>query len=82
MSTPWRARTRRHLPHALAAALLVAAAAVATAQGEASREPEGEETAAFAEFVTGVRIDAAERGISAATLDAVLPGIRLHRRAI
>lgn len=38
--------------------------------------------AAFEAFLQGVRAEALERGIGAATLDTVLPTIELHRRAI
>lgn len=40
------------------------------------------EAAAFQDFLQGVRAEALERGIGAATLDAVLPTIELHRRAV
>jgi membrane-bound lytic murein transglycosylase B len=74
---------RHHPRQALAAVLLVATAAAVNAQGNVSREPAAvDETSAFAEFMAGIRVDAAERGVRAATLDAVLPGIQLHRRAI
>ncbi len=41
-----------------------------------------EEDAAFAEWLAALRSDALERGISAATLDAVLPGITQQRQVI
>jgi membrane-bound lytic murein transglycosylase B len=40
------------------------------------------ETAAFEAFLNEIRAAAAEREISTATLDAVLPGIRIHRQAV
>ena len=40
------------------------------------------EAAAFAAFLAEIRTAATERGIAKETLDAVLPAIRLHRRAI
>ncbi len=43
---------------------------------------EAEEQAAFQAFLVEFRAEARERGISEQTLDQVLPGIRLHRRAI
>lgn len=84
MSTlTWLTRPRRALRYALAALLLAGAAGVGTAQSDAATESATvDEPARFAEFLRGVRVDAAERGISAATLDAVLPGIALHRRAV
>jgi membrane-bound lytic murein transglycosylase B len=55
-------------------------AAQSGADAEAQAPPD--EASAFAEFVRGVRVDAERRGIGAATLDAVLPNIQLHRRAV
>jgi membrane-bound lytic murein transglycosylase B len=43
---------------------------------------DAEEQAAFQTFLQGVRDEALERGISAETLDEILPSISLHRRAI
>lgn len=68
-------------------ALFAGAAPLAvSAQSAADTQPAAEaprdEAAAFAEFVRGVRVDAEQRGIGAATLDAVLPTIQLHRRAV
>jgi membrane-bound lytic murein transglycosylase B len=40
------------------------------------------EAAAFQKFLEDVRVTAVERGIRAATLDTVLPTIRIHRQAV
>lgn len=65
--------------------LLLAAASAATfsaaAQEPTDAAPAGEATA-FAAFLDEMRTAAVERGIRNETLDAVLPGIRLHRRAV
>jgi len=60
--------------------MLVTALAVAADHTGIAQEES--ETAAFQTFLQGVRAEALERGITAATLDAVLPTIELHRRAI
>jgi membrane-bound lytic murein transglycosylase B len=60
------------------AALWLAAAA----SNLAAQAPELDEGEAFQAFLSEMRTAAIERGIRAATLDEVLPTIRLHRRAV
>ena len=67
MKLPWQAL--------LVAVLAIPAGGTVVAQDES-------EAAAFQTFLQSVRAEALERGIAAATLDAVLPTIELHRRAI
>jgi membrane-bound lytic murein transglycosylase B len=63
------------------AALLVATWLPANAA--LAQEPATDaEAAAFQAFLGEIRAAATERGIRGATLDAVLPAIRIHRRAI
>ncbi len=73
--------TSRHFVRlgALLAPLLVASAALA--QQSAETEADGD-TAAFETFLGELRSAALERGIRAETVDAVLPGVRIHRRAV
>ena len=66
-------------------ALLLVAAACGAAFAAAAQEPPAAadaEAAAFAAFLDEMRAAAVERGIRNETLDAVLPGITLHRRAV
>ena len=53
--------------------------AASTLAAQPNNRDEGE---AFQAFLSDVRAEALERGITAATLDAVLPTIELHRRAV
>jgi membrane-bound lytic murein transglycosylase B len=62
---------------AIGAAIAWAAAGVAVAQVEAPAED-----AAFQAFLGEIRGAALERGIRSETIDAVLPGIRIHRQAV
>jgi membrane-bound lytic murein transglycosylase B len=62
-------------------AIVAASACPALAQVEEPPD-EAAETAAFAAFLEEVRGTALERGIRAATVDAVLPTIRIHRQAV
>ena len=66
-------------------ALLLLVAACGGAFSATAQEPPdaaaGEATA-FAAFLDELRTAAVERGLRSETLDAVLPGIRLHRRAV
>jgi membrane-bound lytic murein transglycosylase B len=75
---PRRRRTRQ--------ALVVAAAAFGAALAARAQEPTAsaadDEAAAFAAFLDEMRAAAVARGIRDETLDAVLPGIKLHRRAV
>src|SRR5262249_16934287 len=68
----------------LAVAMLAAFVNAATAQVEPQqRDAENAADAArFEAFLGEIRTTATARGISAPTLDAVLPTIRLHRRAV
>lgn len=59
--------------------LAAACARVALAQDTSAAEPD---TAAFQTFLTDIRGAALERGIRAETLDAILPNVRIHRRAV
>jgi len=63
-------------------AIALAAAHVGTAQVGEQQPDAAAEAAAFEAFVREIRAAAAERGIGNATLDAVLPSIRLHRQAV
>lgn len=76
-------RRGRAWRRAIGALLAGAFALAAAAQSEAPAENTApDEETAFAEFLRGLRTEAEQRGIRAATLDAVLPGIKLHRRAV
>jgi membrane-bound lytic murein transglycosylase B len=66
----------------LAIAMTVAWARMANAQAEQQPPEPAAEAAAFATFLDEIRTTATERGIGSATLDAVLPSIRLHRQAV
>ena len=59
----------------------VALAALCTAGAFAQVDTPAED-AAFQTFLTEIRATALERGIRADTVDAVLPGIRIHRQAV
>jgi membrane-bound lytic murein transglycosylase B len=62
---------------------IIATVWLAAAAGHlAAQTAERDEAAAFQAFLSEMRTAALERGIRAATLDAVLPTIRLHRRAV
>ena len=62
---------------------IVAFAAAFAGDVLAQDEPPAEsETAAFQAFLSEIRGAALERGIRTETLDAVLPSIRIHRRAV
>jgi membrane-bound lytic murein transglycosylase B len=78
--------TRGLRPLLLCAMAVVGGLGTLTASAQntegAATEAPPDEAGAFAEFLRGVRADAEKRGIGAATLDAVLPGITLHRRAV
>ncbi|HUQ53464.1 MAG TPA: lytic murein transglycosylase [Gammaproteobacteria bacterium] len=63
-------------------ALVIALARVGSAQVEQPQTEDATEAAAFAAFLAEIRTAASQRGIDDATLDAVLPSIRIHRRAI
>lgn len=54
----------------------------ATASQVAAQAAELDEGAGFQAFLGEMRTEALDRGIRAATVDAVLPTIRLHRRAV
>ena len=62
--------------------IVVAVWVVAAANGAAGQSAEPDETARFQAFLTELRAAALERGISAATVDTVLPTVTLHRRAV
>jgi membrane-bound lytic murein transglycosylase B len=64
-------------PFIALAALWLAPAVFAQVQGDASTED-----AAFQQFLSEIRGTALERGIRAETVEAILPGIRLHRQAV
>ena len=72
---------RRRFAGAIAIALL-AAQVGALAQVEEPQPEAAAEAAAFAAFLSEMRMAAAERGIGSVTLDAILPSIQLHRRAV
>jgi len=64
-------------------ALSTLAAALAYAQEEVAPEAtEAEEYAAFQTWLVDLRVEALERGISAATLDSIIPTIEPQRRVI
>ncbi|MGJ8687878.1 MAG: lytic murein transglycosylase [Gammaproteobacteria bacterium] len=64
-------------------ALSTLAAALAYAQEEVAPEAtEAEESAAFQAWLVDLRVEALERGISAATLDSIIPTIEPQRRVI
>ena len=60
-------------------AALWLAAAASNLAAQAAELADGEP---FQAFLQGVRTEALARGVGAATLDAVLPTVKLHRRAI
>jgi membrane-bound lytic murein transglycosylase B len=66
----------------LVLAILLADLGTVAAQDDQQQPDAVAEAAAFAAFLSEIRATASERGIGNATLDAVLPGIRLHRRAV
>jgi membrane-bound lytic murein transglycosylase B len=69
----------------LALATLITAAAMAqveNAQLVPAQPDEAAEQAAFQAFLAEIRGAALERGIRAATVDAIVPGIALHRQAV
>ena len=53
-----------------------------SAQSSRAQEVALDDAASFQSFLSGIRAEALERGIGAATLDSVLPTIELHRRAV
>jgi membrane-bound lytic murein transglycosylase B len=62
--------------------IALVATCMATAQvGEPPAASETEDTK-FAAFLSDIRESAIERGLRAETVDAILPGISLHRRAV
>jgi len=63
---------------------LIALAALALALGAFAQSPSdaSPEDAAFQQFLSEIRATALERGIRAETVDAILPGIRIHRQAV
>lgn len=61
---------------------MVACAALAQNEPPQDEAVEASEAAAFTAFLTELRGSALERGIRAETVDAVLPTIRIHRRAV
>jgi membrane-bound lytic murein transglycosylase B len=63
---------------------LIALAALALALGAFAQSPSDAppEDAAFQQFLSEIRATALERGIRAETVDAILPGIRIHRQAV
>jgi membrane-bound lytic murein transglycosylase B len=65
-------------------ALTIVLATLRTAAAQDPQQPPepAAEAAAFAAFLDEIRTTATERGIRSETLDAVLPGIRLHRQAV
>jgi membrane-bound lytic murein transglycosylase B len=65
-----------------AIAIVAAYAGPASAQVEAPQPDPAAEAAAFQAFLGEIRATALERGVRAETLDAVLPSIALHRRAV
>jgi len=65
--------------------LTIAIVAVQLRAGAQVEEPQPDaaaEAAAFGVLLSEIRASAIERGIRAATVDAILPGIRLHRQAV
>jgi membrane-bound lytic murein transglycosylase B len=60
----------------------LALCALAIARGVTAQVDEQAESAAFQAFLGEIRAAALERGIRAATLDTILPGIRIHRQAV
>jgi len=67
----------------LASVLAVAPPAAAQVDQAAPAAPEAAaEAEAFQSFIADIRRAALERGIRAETVDAILPGISLHRRAV
>lgn len=71
---------------AIRLAFAIVAAHICTATAQIEEQPPGAaaeaEATAFEAFLREIRATASERGIGNATLDAVLPGIRLHRQAV
>ncbi len=51
-------------------------------KSDSSSRTTAAEAAAFAAFLSEIRASAIERGLRAETVDAILPGIRLHRQAV
>jgi membrane-bound lytic murein transglycosylase B len=66
----------------LALAIVLFDLRTAAAQVEQQPPEDAAEAAAFATFLDEIRTAATERGIGDATLDAVLPAIRIHRQAV
>lgn len=64
-----------------ATVLAACIAGTAFAQNEPAAQPEAD-APAFQAFLSELRAAALERGIRAETLDAVLPGVRIHRQAV
>jgi membrane-bound lytic murein transglycosylase B len=62
--------------------VIVALWLAAAAGGIAAQAAEVDEGQAFQAFLTDMRAAALERGIRASTVDAILPTITLHRRAV
>ena len=65
-----------------AIAIVAVCASPASAQIEAPPRDPAAEAAAFQAFLGEIRAAALDRGVGAETLDAVLPSIALHRRAV
>lgn len=61
---------------------IVATWLVLAVSGLAAQAPEIDEGQAFQSFLSEMRTAALERGIRASTVDAILPTITLHRRAV
>jgi membrane-bound lytic murein transglycosylase B len=64
------------------AEVLLAFVAASFTGAALAQEQVESETAAFQIFLDEMRTTATERGIGSATLDAVLPSIRIHRQAV
>ena len=62
--------------------LLVACGAAFAAAAQQPPAAEASDEAAFSAFLDELRTAAVARGIRAETLDAVLPAVRIHRRAV
>lgn len=63
-------------------AAFIAAALIASAPAATQAQPADQDSAAFAEWLRSVRDEGLDHGISAATLDAALTGLRPHQRVI
>jgi membrane-bound lytic murein transglycosylase B len=61
---------------------LIVTVALWLATAASAQVDTGAEDAAFQAFLAEIRGTALERGIRAETVDAILPGIRLHRQAV